>query len=170
MAKKRKANRGAKSAASRNAARKKAVSSLRRAAAKKAARASKARKASGRKKKHTIAFHKARQHPPTPSAKRETFDLSFPRPEGFKPEATLAYGQKVELPSPAPSAELAEIERRKRVPHAATAIIGASAVTGIFAAVFLFAMNIGPLYTLAISSAVFVGFAILIFNLLESGG
>ena len=149
----------------------KAASVLRRAAAKKSAHAStaKARKAPAGKKKHAVARHKARQRPPAPSVKRETFDLSFPKTEA-RPEPALPYGQKVELPSPAPSAELAEIEKRKRVPHAATAIIGALAVTGIFAAIFLFIMNIGQLYTLAISSAVFVGFAILIFNLLESGG
>lgn len=100
-------------------------------------------------------------------AKAETFDLSFPNPEKSKPALPSIQPETMEAPAPQ---EIKRIEAKKRVPHIATALLGSGLVTLLFAAVFLLIMQIGSFYTFCISLAIFVGFSILFYNLLETGG
>jgi len=102
-----------------------------------------------------------------PLAKSETFSFPSQIP---KSEPTLSssesavQGGQLDLPV-IPVLRLAE--KKRQVPHAATAILGSFLVTALLFALFLFLMRIGWLYTLSISIAIFVGFAILFYNYLE---
>ena len=105
-----------------------------------------------------------------PPAKSETF--SFPLP-AHKPSPPKALGGnpantgRIDLPS---TPVLGLAGKKKQVPHAATAIAGALALTILLSALFILIMGIGWQYSLPISIAIFVGFAILFYNYLEELG
>ena len=63
-----------------------------------------------------------------------------------------------------------KVEEKKRVPHVANALLASALLSAIFAALFIFVLGIEPLFSLGICVAIFLGFAILIFNVLETGG
>ncbi len=105
-----------------------------------------------------------------PPAKSETF--SFPQPAHSPVQPGNLGGDfrqegKIDLP---PTHVLGLAGKKKQVPHAATAIIGALAVTILISALFIFIMRIGWQYALPISAAIFAGFAILFYNYLEERG
>lgn len=98
--------------------------------------------------------------------KAESFDLSFPNPEQSKPPQPQIQQEAIEVSA---QQEIERIEAKKRMPHAATALLGSGVITILFATVFLLVMQIGEFYALCISLAIFFGFSILFYNLLETG-
>ncbi|MCX8198064.1 MAG: hypothetical protein N3F07_02630 [Candidatus Micrarchaeota archaeon] len=116
-----------------------------------------------RKRKGKAARKKLRSRLAKPA--EEDFDLSFPKAEEGKPKMPAS-----QEPLAAPSFDhaLHHIESKKRIPHAATAILGSLLVTTIALALQLLVLNVGIFYSLGLSVAIFVGFAILFYNFLEA--
>lgn len=100
-------------------------------------------------------------------AKFETFDLSFPEPAQRPAPPTIPQHEPLDVP-PMPASE--SIEEKKRVPHAANALLASAILSGLFGIVFILLLGIDPLFSLGICVAIFLGFAILFFNIFETGG
>ncbi len=96
-------------------------------------------------------------------AKEETFEPAPASQERIEPEPK-ATEQKIEVPQ---SAAEKSIERKKSIPHALSAIVGAVALTAIIGALLLWMFQLGPLLAAGIIIPFFVGFSILFYNFLE---
>jgi hypothetical protein len=104
-----------------------------------------------------------------PKSAAETFSFPSQLPQSEQsifPKSELAapQGEKLDLPV-APVIRMAE--KKRQVPHAATAILGSLLATILLFAALIFFLGMGELYALSISMAIFVGIAILFYNHLE---
>ncbi|VVC00356.1 Uncharacterised protein [uncultured archaeon] len=139
------------------------------------ARKSKAKAASFRKKAKTALMHRARasysrkakQASSIRSAKKETFTLDYPKPESaFRDRMIAPPEERLDVQPQAPTASKS-IARKKEIPRVATALIGAALVSLVFAVLFVISLGVDIMLSLALSIPLFVGFSILIYNLLE---
>lgn len=150
---------------------------------KKMARKFPMRKVTRSKPKNKIARKLPRQ-----KVMRETFMLPAPAPREFEsariapPEEPLSLSHPARAPAkphakkpeephalshPARTAVKAHA-KKDAIPAPLTAMAGAIAVTALLAAFLMLALGMNPLFTTGISMAVFVGFSIVFYTILET--
>ena len=135
--------------------------------AKKSASAAKARKKVKRAPQQKKKSRK-RIVPPKVRVKKESFALdigTIGQPEHPFAQTPMApEEQAYDLPKPE---ALRTIQNKKRIPHAFTALIAAAVLAMFSAWVFLAVLDVGEVLAYSISSAIFVGFSILLYSRLE---
>lgn len=99
-------------------------------------------------------------------ARKETFGFPLPLAEPRPLPPPIPRHEPLDI---RPFIASEKVEEKKRVPHAANALLASAILTAVFAAIFIFVLGIEPLFSLGISMAIFLGFSILIFNILETG-
>jgi len=119
----------------------------------------------GRKTNRHIA--KARQLSASAlKARRETFEAAVP-----KLEEDIGAGRRQELPQkkfelPESVAEKS-IGKKKSIPHALTAVLGATALTAVIGSVLLALFGLDMILAMGLTLPLFVGFSILFYNYFE---
>lgn len=132
--------------------------------AKKKPKAAKAKIKPLQKKKIT-----ARRRPPIQKIKHETFTLPAPAPREFQ-SARIAPPEEPQthaLSHPARTA-VAHQPKKELIPAPLTAMVGALIVTALVAAFLMAVLGMNPLYTIGISMAIFVGFSIVFYTIIET--
>lgn len=129
---------------------------------KKAVQKAKTSRHTRNKPKHT---HKTGAKQKQSASKLELSTPNFPAPADFSKEQPSIHPHILEQHHAAKAAAA-----KKGLTHTATSIIGSAILTAIISFVFLFIFKIGSIYTFGLSAAVFVGFAIGIYSVLEKSG
>jgi len=116
------------------------------------------------------AAAKARRLIKPREAKPETFSApSVPPSTSFTPQRRAPGEEALRLPSPPVPEALKIIERKKRIPHAVTAVL-AGAILALFTLfAFYVVLSAGDLLSFSLSAAMFIGFSIFLYNRLEGG-
>ncbi|MCX6772227.1 MAG: hypothetical protein NTV88_00445 [Candidatus Micrarchaeota archaeon] len=135
--------------------------------AKKKTKIAKRKTPSPKKPKKAISKSKKRITPPKVKVKHETFALdigTIGQPEHPFAQARMAPEEQAYTLRPE---AFRTIQHKKRIPHAFTALI-MGAVLALFSAwVFLGILDVGEILAYSVSSAIFVGFSILLYSKLE---
>ncbi|MCX8175550.1 MAG: hypothetical protein N3E51_05085 [Candidatus Micrarchaeota archaeon] len=95
-------------------------------------------------------------------AKKETFVLDYPKEK--PPAKPAAEPQEPLKLQPLPSEN---VVRKRRMPHALSAIAGALVLSVLFATFFYYGLGADALLSAGVSLPLFVGFSILFYNMLE---
>lgn len=110
-----------------------------------------------------------RRRLPIQKIKQETFALPAHAPREFE-SARMAPPEEPQthvLSHPARTA-VKHQPKKGAIPAPLTAMAGAAIVTGLVAAFLMLALGMNPLYTIGISMAVFVGFSIVFYTIIET--
>lgn len=98
---------------------------------------------------------------------RETFALPPPKPPEFRNARMAPPEEPFSLSHPAKTA-LAYHAKKSAIPAPLAAMALATAITALLAAFLTLALGMNPFYTLGISMAVFVGFSIVFYTIIET--
>ncbi len=104
---------------------------------------------------------------PRQTVMRETFTLIASKPPEFKNAAIAPPEEPFSLSHPAKTA-LNYHAKKNAIPAPLTAMVGAIALTALVAAFLMIALGMNLFYILGISMAVFVGFSIVFYTILET--
>ena len=110
-----------------------------------------------------------RRRLPIPKIKQETFTLPAPAPREFQ-SARIAPPEEPQthvLSHPARTA-VKHHPKKDAIPAPLTAMVGAIIVTALVAAFLMLVLGMNPLYTIGISMAIFVGFSIVFYTIIET--
>ncbi len=117
-----------------------------------------------RRKKRAVEYRNS-----TTKIKRETFTLPSPVPREFH-SARIAPPEEPQphvLSHPARTA-VKHHPKKDAIPAPLTAMAGALIITALVAAFLMLALGMNPLYTIGISMAIFVGFSIVFYTIIET--
>lgn len=110
---------------------------------------------------------KIARKPPRQKITRETFTLPSPKPPEFHNAAMAPPEEPFSLSHPAKTA-LAYHAKKSAIPAPLTAMALAIAITALLAAFLTLVLGMSPFYALGISMAVFVGFSIVFYTIIEA--
>ncbi len=97
--------------------------------------------------------------------RQETFLLDYPKPEHRIAIQKEPLQKPLDIPKPS---AIGRIEKKKRVPRAATALLGAALVTIGTVSALIYVLGIDTFLSAGLAIPLFAGFSILFYNLLET--